>query len=104
MKKALQVILTICILAFAPVFMPGAFAMQAEPEILNPGGLRPVALTGEEQVFLVGDEDLWGAYWWDTSEYPACPGRWGAQEQASGELPEPASDEALPAALQEREN
>lgn len=52
MKKALQVILTICILAFAPVFMPGAFAMQAEPEILNPGGLRPVALTGEEQVFL----------------------------------------------------
>ena len=39
---------------------------------------------GEEQVFLVGDEDLWGAYWWDTSEYPACPRRFGAEE-ASGE-------------------
>ena len=52
MKRALQVILTICIFAFAPVFMPGAFAMQAEPETLSPGGLRPVELTGEEQIFL----------------------------------------------------
>lgn len=24
-------------------------------------------------VFLMGDEDLWGDYWWDTSLYPACP-------------------------------
>ncbi|MCD7844967.1 MAG: hypothetical protein LUG57_03770 [Oscillospiraceae bacterium] len=36
-----------------------------------------------ESVFLVGDEALWGAYWWDTSEYPVCPegyGYFGAEE------------------------
>lgn len=27
---------------------------------------------GEESVFLVDDETLWGRYWWDTSLYPAC--------------------------------
>ncbi len=41
---------------------------------------------GEEQVFLVGDEALWGAYWWDTSEYPACPATFGASEEPSAEL------------------
>ncbi len=24
-------------------------------------------------VFLTGDDRLWGVYWWDTSDYPACP-------------------------------
>lgn len=28
-------------------------------------------------VFLAGDRDLWGAYWWDTSQYPACPENFG---------------------------
>ena len=55
---------------------------------------------GEEQVFLVGDEDLWGAYWWDTNEYPACPARFGAEEEASEE-PEAPSGEALPGAAAE---
>lgn len=32
---------------------------------------------GGESVFLVGDEALWGAYWWDTSEYPVCPESYG---------------------------
>lgn len=40
----------------------------------------------EEPVFLAGDEDIWGAYWWDTGEVPACPQRFGAAE-ASPELP-----------------
>ncbi len=40
---------------------------------------------GEENVFLAGDEDLWGAYWWDTSEYPPCPERYGAPEAPSEE-------------------
>ena len=28
---------------------------------------------GGPEVFLAGDGQLWGVYWWDTSEYPACP-------------------------------
>ncbi|MCC8357527.1 MAG: hypothetical protein LJU34_06770 [Oscillospiraceae bacterium] len=32
---------------------------------------------GGEEVFLVGDEELWGAYWWDTSEYPVCSEGYG---------------------------
>ena len=28
---------------------------------------------GEPEVFLAGDGQLWGLYWWDTSQYPACP-------------------------------
>ncbi len=28
---------------------------------------------GGREVFLAGDGSLWGTYWWDTSEYPACP-------------------------------
>ena len=28
-------------------------------------------------VFLAGDRDLWGAYWWDTSQVPACPENFG---------------------------
>ncbi len=28
---------------------------------------------GEPEVFLAGDGSLWGVYWWDTSDYPACP-------------------------------
>ena len=39
-----------------------------------------------DAVFLAGDEDLWGAYWWDTGEVPACPLRFGETE-ASPELP-----------------
>ena len=46
---------------------------------------------GEDAVFLVGDEELWGLYWWDTSEVPACPVRYGEQAEPSGE---PASAEA----------
>lgn len=41
-------------------------------------------------VFLASDEDLWGAYGWDTDEYPACPERF-AEAQAPSE---PASGEA----------
>ena len=36
-------------------------------------------------VFLASDEDLWGAYWWDIGEYPACPLRFG--EEVQPELP-----------------
>ena len=46
-----------------------------------------------EEVFLRGDEALWGAYWWDTSEYPMCPGDYyppAAPGEPSGE---PASGE-----------
>lgn len=28
-------------------------------------------------VFLAGDRDLWGTYWWDTSQYPACRSNYG---------------------------
>lgn len=28
-------------------------------------------------VFLAGDRDLWGAYWWDTSQVPACSENFG---------------------------
>ena len=30
-----------------------------------------------EMIFLLGDEDLWGLYWWDSSQYPACPAAFG---------------------------
>ena len=50
---------------------------------------------GEEDVFLLGDEDIWGDYWWDTSEYPVCSRRYGASEEPTGE---PASDEPLASA------
>ena len=36
-----------------------------------------------EPVFLVGDDTLWGSYWWDTSSYPACPGTYSAVEPVS---------------------
>jgi hypothetical protein len=32
---------------------------------------------GETAVFLVADEQLWGQYWWDTSDYPVCPADFG---------------------------
>jgi hypothetical protein len=36
------------------------------------------------------DEQLWGGYWWDTSDYPPCPDNFGYFEapalEASGEL------------------
>jgi hypothetical protein len=32
---------------------------------------------GAETVFLVSDVQLWGGYWWDTSEYPICPEDFG---------------------------
>jgi hypothetical protein len=32
---------------------------------------------GAETVFLVSDVQLWGGYWWDTSEYPICPENFG---------------------------
>jgi hypothetical protein len=45
---------------------------------------------GDEDVFLVADEQLWGGYWWDTSDYPPCPDNFGYFEapalEASGEL------------------
>ena len=49
----------------------------------------------DEPVFLASDEDVWGAYWWDIGEYPACPLRFG-EEEAPAELPsaEAASEEA----------
>lgn len=54
------------------------------------------AAAGEENVFLVGDESLWGAYWWDTSEYPACPESYGyfapETEETSGE---PSAEEEI---------
>lgn len=42
---------------------------------------------GEAAAFLAGDEDIWGAYWWDTSEYPVCPASYSETEiaEASGE-------------------
>lgn len=32
-----------------------------------------VDLAAGELVFLAGDDTLWGRYWWDTSQYSACP-------------------------------
>jgi hypothetical protein len=52
---------------------------------------------GETAVFLVADEQLWGQYWWDTSDYPACPADFGYfDEPDTAASPEP---EAAPAAL-----
>lgn len=36
-------------------------------------------------VFMAGDADISGAYWWDTSEYPACEAD-GASDEPSSEL------------------
>ena len=49
----------------------------------------------DNAVFLASDEDIWGAYWWDIGEYPACPLRFG-EEEVLPELPsgEAASDES----------
>ena len=41
---------------------------------------------GEAAAFLVGDEALWGAYWWDTSQYPVCPVRYGDETAVSAEM------------------
>ncbi|MCD8116804.1 MAG: hypothetical protein LUE21_06775 [Oscillospiraceae bacterium] len=38
-----------------------------------------------ESVFLVSDEQLWGAYWWDTSEYSICPESYGYFETDEAE-------------------
>ncbi len=35
-----------------------------------------------ENLFLVSDAMLWGAYWWDTSEYPVCDEAYGYFEEA----------------------
>lgn len=43
---------------------------------------------GEAKAFLVEDEELWGTYWWDTSQYPACPIRYG-DESATSEKSQP---------------
>lgn len=43
---------------------------------------------GAENVFLAGDEQLWGGYWWDTSEYPVCAASYGnfdGQEETGDE-------------------
>ena len=40
-------------------------------------------------VFLSGDERLWGVYWWDTSDYPACPGDFSFSDDPE---PTPAPD------------
>ena len=53
------------------------------------------AWTGEggNTLFLAGDEQLWGTYWWDTSQYPACPESYAetlanqaASNEPSGEM------------------
>lgn len=41
---------------------------------------------GEENVFLVSDDMLWGSYWWDTGVYPACPRSYAAQQEAMSSL------------------
>ena len=45
-----------------------------------------VDVSGGNGVFLLGDEAVWGDYWWDTSFYPACPETYsGNGESASPE-------------------
>lgn len=41
---------------------------------------------GASETFLVGDEELWGTYWWDTSQYPICPARYGEEPASSEEI------------------
>ncbi len=45
---------------------------------------------GPELVFLMSDAEIWGGYWWDTSEYPICLEGYGyfdiEDAEASGEL------------------
>lgn len=48
-----------------------------------------VDLTAGDSAFLVGDDSLWGRYWWDTSLYPACPGSYAELSQTAFS-PEPA--------------
>lgn len=47
----------------------------------------------DPEAFLAGDEELWGVYWWDTSEYPACPAPYVAAEEASGEATDEPAEE-----------
>ncbi len=45
------------------------------------GGSYHVDLAGAgRDVFLAGDGELFGDYWWDTSLYPACPDSFGKPE------------------------
>ena len=44
---------------------------------------------GGREVFLAGDGSLWGTYWWDTSEYPACPEDYAPPEPEPAEEDEP---------------
>ena len=53
-----------------------------------------VDVTGD--IFLAGDGQLWGAYWWDTSEHPVCPVPYGAED--ASEEPEPSGAMAEDAA------
>ena len=48
---------------------------------------------GVPAVFLSGDEQLWGIYWWDTSEYPSCP-----EDLQSSAEPDPSPSPAPSAA------
>lgn len=43
-------------------------------------GSYHVDLAGTRDVFLAGDGELFGDYWWDTSLYPACPAAFGEPE------------------------
>ena len=44
---------------------------------------------GAPAVFLAGDGQLWGAYWWDTSQYPVCPEPFGPPEPTPSPSPLP---------------
>ena len=44
---------------------------------------------GGPAVFLAGDGQLWGVYWWDTSQYPVCPEPFGPPEPTPSPTPEP---------------
>ena len=76
--------------------------LEGEPHVWNIitiGGLSYHADAsrrdaGEESVFLVSDQTLWGTYWWDTSQYPPCPETYGVSREASPEL---SSGESVPA-------
>ncbi len=47
-----------------------------------------VDVSGQD-VFLSGDDRLWGVYWWDTSDYPACPADFSfSDEPAPTEAPD----------------
>ena len=50
---------------------------------------------GDENLFLAGDEQLWGAYWWDTSQYPPCPESYGESLENRAVRGETSSEPAL---------